>query len=124
LSHNAWLFCRQKTTFLEPLTYKVGDNPCTAAGGNATAAAPQLTGLSCLAQQHQLAIAANVFTKDPASGDAHITEVVFDSAGVVAALCVNRELNCCRFEENTRGLVIVPACSRIAGVCVCGWVGG
>eukprot|EP00750_Incisomonas_marina_P004591 INCI13484.13.p1 GENE.INCI13484.13~~INCI13484.13.p1 ORF type:complete len:314 (+),score=57.72 INCI13484.13:150-1091(+) len=76
-----------KSTFLEQLAFKVGDTPCAShlfRGDNSTT--PQQTTISCLASKHSVAIAANVFTVNESSKDAHISEITFDSTGAVSSI--------------------------------------
>lgn len=78
-----------KGAVFEPLISTPGGAPpCDAA---AAGAAPQQAALSCLARQHGLVLAANVFVA-LANGTQRIAEIVLDATGAVAALYFKHHL--------------------------------
>lgn len=71
-----------KTGFFEKQVAKVGGTPCADADA---ATAPQQKALSCMAKNHGIAIATDLFT-ELANNSRRITEIVFDTQGVVVAV--------------------------------------
>ena len=59
--------------------------PCRSAGSVGAASAPQQVALSCTAQRHNVALAANLFTQ-LSNGTNHITEIVFGADGAIRSV--------------------------------------